>query len=238
MSLLSLPGTSGNPILSVSKTEVELFPPESAMTKTAFIGDVHGYAPALKMALKWCRTENVEAIVGLGDFVDGYDADEECLDLIREHFSVCVRGNHDEDHAMELLPESAQWLGELPQSIEFGGWLVTHSSPRVGRQDEYIRSSVDAWNCFEDCEFNRCIVGHTHQPMLYRFSDARKFDSEALDATGNGQVLEPGYRYFLVNPSLAYNRTGQQNPGFSVFDADTQKLRIVYLDLPQIERKF
>lgn len=207
------------------------------MTKTAFIGDIHGYAPALESALKWCRKENVDAIVGLGDFVDGFDADEECLNLVKEHFSVCVRGNHDEDHATELLPQSAQWLNELPESIEFEGWLVTHSSPRVDRADEYIRSSVDAWNCFDDCKFNRCVVGHTHQPMLYRFSDSMDFDSESLDATGDGQTLEDGSRYLLVNPSLAYNRTGQQNPGFSVFDGETQHLKIVYLDLPQIERK-
>ena len=207
------------------------------MTKTAFIGDTHGYAPALEMALKWCHMESVDAIVGLGDFVDGHDADEECLRLVREHFSVCVRGNHDEDHGRELLPQSAQWLSELPESIEIEGWLVTHSSPRDGRPDEYIRNSVEAWNCFDDCSFDRCVVGHSHRPMLYRFLDTNGFDSEALDATGDGLILEPGCRYLLVNPSLAYNRSGQQNPGFTVFDSDTQRLRMVYLDLPQIERK-
>jgi len=207
------------------------------MAKTAFIGDIHGYAPALKMALQWCRTQNVDSIVGLGDFVDGYDADEECVDLVREHFATSVRGNHDEDHARELLPQSAKWLSELPESLEFAGWLVTHSSPRANQADEYIRSSIDAWNCFDDCKFNRCVVGHSHQPILYRFSEAKGFDSEALDATGDGQVLEDQFRYLLVNPSLAYNRSGQQNPGFSIFENDTQRLRFVYLDLPQVDRK-
>ena len=206
------------------------------MTKTAFIGDIHGYAPALKMALLRCQEENVRNIIGLGDYIDGYDADETCVALVKEHFSACVRGNHDEDHGRELLPESYRWLGSLPESIETNGWLVTHCSPREHRAGEYIRSSIEAWNCFDDCQFDRCVVGHTHQPMLYRYSATTKSDSEALDATEEGQILVEGSRYLLVNPSLAYNRTGQQNPGFSIYESDTQRLRIVYLELPQINR--
>lgn len=207
------------------------------MTKTAFIGDIHGYAPALEMALERCCEEKVNTIIGLGDFVDGYDADEKCVDLIREHFFACVRGNHDEDHGSELKRDSFDWLRGLPKSMEHEGWLVTHSSPRSHRADEYIRSTFDAWNCFDDCEFERCIVGHAHQPMLYRYSDSNGFDSDAIDATGKGHALEEGYRYLLANPSLAYNRSGQQNPGFSIFESDTQRLKMVYLDLPQISRK-
>jgi len=207
------------------------------MTKTAFIGDIHGYAPALEKAIQWCEDENVDAIIGLGDFVDGYEADEECVRLAQSHFTANVRGNHDDDHGRLLKPESARWLAELPDSIEHEGWLVTHSSPRTHRRGEYIWSSVEAWNCFDDCEFDRCIVGHAHQPMLYRQSDEKQFDAEALDATGDGQILEAGERYLLVSPSLAYNRTGQQNPGFSVFESESQRLRIVYLDMPQFKVK-
>ena len=207
------------------------------MTKTAFIGDVHGYAPALEMAIEWCRSERVDAIVGLGDFVDGYDADEKCVQLIKEHFAACVRGNHDEHRRHELHPKSAQWLSGLPETIEFRDWLITHSSPRSNRADEYIRSSIDAWNCFDDSKFDRCVVGHTHQPMLYRYSSEKALDSDSLNARGEGQILDRGHRYLLVNPSLAYNRSGPQQPGFSVFDSATQCLKIVYLDLPQIDRQ-
>ena len=74
------------------------------MTRTAFIGDIHGYAPALEMALERCLAEHVDTIVGLGDVIDGYNGDEECIHLVREHFSACVRGNHDEDHGMNCVP--------------------------------------------------------------------------------------------------------------------------------------
>jgi len=206
------------------------------MSKIAFIGDIHGYAPALELALEWCGKENVDLIVGLGDFIDGYDANDKCVQLVKENFAACVRGNHDEDHDQQLLPANQQWLSALPKSIDFADWLVTHSSPRY-RPDEYIKSSTDAWNCFDDCQFKLCVVGHSHHPMLYRYSAENKFDSEALDATGQGQVLDDSHRYLLVNPSLAYNRSGRQNPGFSVYDAATRRLRFIYLDLPQIDRR-
>jgi len=200
------------------------------MSKVAFIGDIHGYLPALELALEWCKKENVDSIVGLGDFVDGYDANDKCVQL------AYVRGNHDEDHDQQLLPVHQPWLSKLPEAIDFDDWLVTHSSPRC-RPDEYIKSSVDAWNCFDDCQFKRCVVGHSHRPMLYCYPTENQFDSEALDATGKGQILDDSRRYLLVNPSLGYNRSGQQNPGFSVYDATTSRVRFVYLDLPQIDRR-
>ena len=73
--------------------------------------------------------------------------------------------------------------------------------------------------------------------MLYCYPTENQFDSEALDATGKGQILDDSHRYLLVNPSLGYNRSGQQNPGFSVYDATTSRVRFVYLDLPQIDRR-
>ena len=74
--------------------------------------------------------------------------------------------------------------------------------------------------------------------MLFRFALDMGCDSECIDATGKGHVLNPDDRYLLVNPSLAYNRSGQQNPGFSVFDSDTNRLQIIYLDLPQVHLTF
>ena len=79
------------------------------MSKVAFIGDIHGYLPALELALEWCKKESVDSIVGLGDFVDGYDANDKCVQLVKENFTAYVRGNHDEDHDQRLparnLPE-------------------------------------------------------------------------------------------------------------------------------------
>lgn len=202
--------------------------------KIAFIGDIHGYAPALEEALEMCRGEGVESIVGLGDYIDGYDRNEDCVALVRKHFGAAVWGNHDENHGSELSFRAEEWLGQLPQSLEWEGWLVTHSSPRKHRQGEYIRSPIEAWSCFDDCAFQRCVVGHAHRPKLYRFEEGRVADCEALDANGEGQVLDLESRYIFVNPSLAYNRSGDPRPGFSIFDSDTQRLRIIYLNRPPI----
>jgi len=84
------------PVLSNRLIQLQLanqFYLKLTMSKIAFIGDIHGYAPALKLALEWCRKENVDSIVGLGDFVDGYNANDKCVQLIQENFAACVRGN-------------------------------------------------------------------------------------------------------------------------------------------------
>ena len=208
------------------------------MAKIAFIGDVHGYAPALKKALDWCESSSIDQIVGLGDYVDGYDADEECVELVKQNFHICVQGNHDEDHSVFMHEDSGKWLQALPTKFELDDWLVTHSTPRQKFWGEYIRNSIEAWNCFDDCNFHRCIVGHAHQPMLYRYDSEKSLDSVALEFTNHVQSLDPNHRYLMVNPSLAYNRTGQQNPGFSVFDSESRQLQIVYLDMPQFKVKY
>ncbi|MDF1660259.1 MAG: metallophosphoesterase family protein [Planctomycetota bacterium] len=198
--------------------------------KIAFIGDIHGYAPALREALAICEEEGVNRVVGLGDYIDGYDGNEECVALVRGSFVKAVWGNHDENHGGELSPEAADWLKHLPGTLQYDDWLVTHSSPREKRQGEFIRSPIEAWSCFDDCGFQRCVVGHAHRPMLYRFAKGRVADCDALDATGDGQILDRDSRYLFVNPSLAYNRRGNPSPGFSIFDNETQRLRIIYLN--------
>lgn len=199
------------------------------MTRIAFIGDVHGYAPALQEALDICREEGVTEIYGLGDFIDGYDEGDKTVKLVRETFTHSVWGNHDENHSSELKPENDHWLKQRPQSLTMHGWLITHSSPRPHRQGEKIKSAIDAWSCFDDCDFQRCVVGHAHRPRLYRYAEDRVADCDVIEIGEHEYSLNPEKRYLLVNPSLAYNRSGNPCPGFSIFDNESQTLRVIYL---------
>jgi predicted phosphodiesterase len=201
------------------------------MTKIAFVGDIHGYAPALLKALEICQQEGVQSIVGLGDYIDGWDENEKCISLIQEHFHSFVSGNHDVAHDHDLNGEQRAWLKELPERIECFQWLVIHDSPRT---EEKIKSAVDAWGCFDDCDFQRCVVGHSHRPMLYRYNPDLVTDCDELDAVGEGVIIEPDRRYLLANPSLAYNMRYEQRPGFAIFDSESHRLRITYVDLPPI----
>ncbi len=202
--------------------------------KTAFIGDIHGYLPALESALEICHDQQINAIVGLGDYIDGFDANDACVELARQHFDVFVSGNHDELHAGDLTKGNRDWIRSLPTELMVDSWLVTHSSPRAKRQGEYVNSSIMAWNCFDDCDFQRCVVGHAHYGQLYKFNPDRSADCDEIELTTEGIELESGVRYLLANPSLAYNRDFDRRPAFCIHDDVQASVRVVVLDVPPL----
>lgn len=202
--------------------------------KIAFIGDIHGYLPALESALEICHDENIDVIVGLGDYIDGFDANDACVELARSHFDHAVSGNHDELHAGDLAPGNRDWLCGLPTELTLNGWLVTHSSPRADRQGEYVNSSIMAWNCFDDFDFQRCVVGHAHYGQLYQFNSKKSVDCDEIELTAAGIKLMPDQRYLLANPSLAYNRDFDRRPAFCILDNATSCLRVIVLEMPPL----
>ncbi len=61
----------------------------------ALISDVHGNLEALTAVLNDIREQGIETIINLGDTV-GYGPDPEaCIDLVQEHCTVNLCGNHD-----------------------------------------------------------------------------------------------------------------------------------------------
>jgi predicted phosphodiesterase len=63
--------------------------------RIGIIGDVHGQAGTLAKALARLRDESVDAVVSVGDIVDGPESIDECCDLLVRHLVIAVRGNHE-----------------------------------------------------------------------------------------------------------------------------------------------
>src|SRR5271157_219730 len=61
----------------------------------AVISDIHGNVEALQAVLNDIKGRSVDTIVCLGDIVGYYPDPEKCVELVREHVSLCVAGNHD-----------------------------------------------------------------------------------------------------------------------------------------------
>ena len=202
--------------------------------KIAFLGDIHGYLPALEQALQSCAQLGIQKIIGLGDYIDGYPANDECIKLIRQTFTASVFGNHDQSHGYETSENAQRWLAQLPEKVEIEGVLITHSSPRTKWSGESIRSAARAWSCFVDEQFQFCIVGHAHRPRLYQYCPDLIADCKEWQANSGPWKLMDDQRYLFVNPSLAYNRDTQTQPGFSTFDSETRTLEIHYLNLPPL----
>lgn len=63
--------------------------------RLALISDIHGNLEALQAVLADIADRGVEHIICLGDVVGYGPQPGECLDLVREHATTCLMGNHD-----------------------------------------------------------------------------------------------------------------------------------------------
>lgn len=134
------------------------------MESIAIISDIHGNLEALNEVLKDIKEKNIEKIYCIGDIIAKGTHQKECLDLVRKHCEVVVKGNCDEHFAKDLdildYPEieqrriiwnkskldgeSIQYLRGLPYCYEFymSGRLIRlfHASP--SKINDYI-SGID-----------------------------------------------------------------------------------------------
>lgn len=124
--------------------------------RIAIISDIHGNLEALKATLKNIEKRNVDKIICLGDVIAKGAHSKECIELIRKHCEVVLRGNTDRYFSTEhenieelaedeqkrirwnqsvLTKEDREYLLNLPFSCEFymSGSLVRlfHATPEV-----------------------------------------------------------------------------------------------------------
>jgi putative phosphoesterase len=160
----------------------------SVLTRFGVLGDIHTEDVALETALELLRGERLDAILSVGDIVDGRgDADRTCA-LLREAGVIAVRGNHDRwfsrgtplgmpDDTRVLADEHRAWLAALPPSRRFetplGGLLLCHG---IGDDDmAVLRSSTDEYSLRwleslhalqADPTVALMVGGHTHERMV------------------------------------------------------------------------
>ncbi|WP_041138351.1 metallophosphoesterase family protein [Beduini massiliensis] len=123
------------------------------MKKIAVISDIHGNLEAIQTVLTDIKKRGISDIYCLGDLVTKGSHPNECIDLIKAHCQVVLRGNtdrfisddHDESTLNDLAKKRIEWnrhlltqenllyLKSLPFSYEFymSGQLVRlfHASP-------------------------------------------------------------------------------------------------------------
>lgn len=135
--------------------------------KIAIISDVHGNLEALKAALKDIKNKKIDKIFCLGDTIAKGPHSSECIELVKQHCEVVLRGNCDR-HFSEQLSELAnkseyeinrwkkihnmlsekerEYLINLPFSFEFylSGSLVRifHASPEADNKVLISQDSI------------------------------------------------------------------------------------------------
>ena len=181
------------------------------------ISDIHANLDAFDAVLQdangqwdyvWC----------LGDVV-GYGPDpNECVERLRELPHLCLAGNHDwaalgrldlqsfnpdarqavNWTSKALTPANLLWLEALPTTFVVGEYTLAHGSPRDPVWEYILEPRVAALN-FSHFETPFCLVGHTHQPVIYEQQEGLGLVDTILpearqrrQLNGLRQIINPG----------------------------------------------
>lgn len=108
----------------------------TAVTRIAFVSDIHGNLPALEAVLEELERHGpFDKIVGGGDYAAGGIYPQECLARVRAAGWDFVRGNADEwlvEIATEGETPAQGWTPEVApdeKTREIMGWTVAHLDP-------------------------------------------------------------------------------------------------------------
>jgi predicted phosphodiesterase len=162
------------------------------LSRLGVIGDVHCESETLERVLDALETMKVEAVLCVGDLVDGVGDANATLRMLEARGVQCVAGNHErwfldgeqrtlENATLEINEASRAFLEALPKGRKYatpkGNTLLCHG---VGEDDEaWLRPDTRGYALQdiptlrelmldEDTQF--MIGGHTHERMVRVFS--------------------------------------------------------------------
>ena len=211
--------------------------------RVAIVSDVHGNRHAFEAVLDSIDSSDCQEMWCLGDLV-GYGADPNaCVELARNHASICLAGNHDmgvigtlplEDFSRgaalaarwtqsTITPDTRAFLERLePQLLDEDIGLY-HASPRDPVW-EYVLSTLQAELCLDVQSHRICLVGHSHVALSF----SRMPGAPATGQTrASDEELDIGLGEWLINPgSVGQPRDG--DPRAAWLELDLDEWQVVY----------
>lgn len=203
--------------------------------RIAVLSDVHGNRHALESVLEAIAASDCEQTWSLGDLV-GYGADPDaCVDLVREHATVSLAGNHDlgvrgsiplEQFSRgaalaatwtqeTIRPDTLEYLQSLDASQVLDAVALYHASPRDPVW-EYVLSPLQAELCLDVQARRVSLIGHSHVALYFaRFPGVAATGGTRAD----GEALDVGDGEWLVNPgSVGQPRDGDPRAAWLELD--------------------
>jgi predicted phosphodiesterase len=205
--------------------------------RVALVSDIHGNRHAFEAVLEAIGQTRCEEVWCLGDLV-GYGADPDaCVELAREHASICLAGNHDLGVRGTLPLEqfsrgaalAARWTQDTISAETRGfldrlepSWLeeaagLYHASPRDPVW-EYVLSPLQAELCLDAQAHRVCFVGHSHVALSFW----RRLGAAATGQTReHGEELAIEHGEWLLNPgSVGQPRDGDPRAAWVELDLE------------------
>lgn len=176
------------------------------LRRIACLGDLHAEDRRLEEALARIDRLGVDAILCVGDLVDGSGDADRAIALLAARGVTCVRGNHDRwllagllrdlrGATQAILPATRAFLAGLPGTRRLatvaGDLLLCHG---VGDDDmAELRADTEGYAlaCLDrlpalqaDPTLAMMIGGHTHAPMLRRLPGLLVINAGTLQGDG------------------------------------------------------
>jgi diadenosine tetraphosphatase ApaH/serine/threonine PP2A family protein phosphatase len=220
------------------------------------ISDIHANLTAFQTVLRDAKND-WEYVWCLGDVV-GYGPDpNECVELLRSLPHLCLAGNHDwaalgrldirtfnpdarraVDWTRETLTaDNLAYLEALPTTFVIGDYTLAHGSPREPVWEYILEPLIAALN-FSHFETPYCLVGHTHQPIIYELTDDNG-DTEPIPPVYNQGVQLNGRRQIINPGSVGQPRDANPDAAYAILDVETNvwEHRRVPYDIPDVQRR-
>jgi predicted phosphodiesterase len=156
----------------------------------AVLGDIHAEDETLSIILDFVGREGVDAVLAVGDVVDGRGSVNACCRLLMECSAVVVRGNHERwllagtmrdlpaaTHAADLDSTARDFLASLPVTRHFtttrGGLLLCHGTGEddmsAVRPDDHgvvLESNEELQRLLREPALRLVVCGHSHRRMV------------------------------------------------------------------------
>ncbi|MDD5127514.1 MAG: metallophosphoesterase family protein [Dehalococcoidales bacterium] len=211
--------------------------------RCAILADIHANMEAFGAVLTDVEKRgDVEEIWCLGDIV-GYGPDPHaCIQILRAANHLCVAGNHDwaaigkitmqnfntdaaaacEWTGQKLTPEDKEYLSHLPATLQKGDFTLAHGSPREPIW-EYILFPPTAAENFNHFTTPYCLVGHSHQPIV--FKQVGSAAATSLFQPTIGLVI--GRSRLIINPgAVGQPRDGDPRASYAIYDSEAKMARL------------
>ncbi len=203
------------------------------------ISDIHANIVALEAIL--ADAGPFDAAWCLGDLVGYGPNPNECVARVRALPGlICLLGNHDQAVRGDIdlrvfngdaraainwtqaaiTPTSLEYLRSLSPECVWQNFTLVHASPRQPVW-EYILDTDIAYRNFPYLTTPYCLVGHTHQPVIFH----------QLDAEGDVLLEEPDYQAprplelqsLIINPgSVGQPRDNNPDAAYALLDLEDE----------------
>lgn len=209
--------------------------------RIAIISDVHGNLEALSAVLGGIEANHCDSVVCLGDVVGYGPNPRECIALIKEHCSFCIKGNHDEACATDEFPywfnsiagqsilwtrdrltaAEKSWLGQLPLIVKENGATFVHASVERPESWDYLNAAALVRSSFDATSEPISFIGHTHEPLAW-IEKAKRVTVTDVDRLH----LNVDERYIVNVGSVGQPRDGDPRASYVVWDYKHQFIEI------------